>query len=435
MVPLLKGGEVVRYVLNTNDSWYQEVVDLTPAAVAKHPELYETEPLEFQKYNLPYRFVNNPEKVLIAGAGMGNDAAAALRNGAGHVTAVEIDPLIYSKGRQIHLEHPYSSDRVEVHVDDARAFVQNAKDKYDLVVFSILDSHTTSSYYTNIRLDNYVYTVEAMRAARNLLKPNGVFVMSFSSERPWFAGKLRNIVTEAFGQPPLMINRSHFFFVAGLGDTVQKIMAANPDLKRFVDSREKIVVEDAEVTTDDWPYLYQPNRGIPSIVLILSAGLILICGSTFQKLRPAGEAIQWHFFFLGAAFMLMEVQIISKVALLFGTTWLVNSIVITCLLMLILVSNFIAGRFPEAARKVSYVGLFVTLAVGYLTPSSSLFFESMLARGAVATLLYCLPVLFAGLIFISSFKAVGIPGRSLRFEPVGFTRRRFAGVFVLPGRH
>src|SRR5581483_1645637 len=143
-------------------------------------------PLPYHQYNLPYRFYPHPQSVLIAGAGMGNDAAAALRNGSGHVTAVEIDPLIYRNGKELHPEHPYRSDRVSVYVDDARAFIQKTRQKYDLIVYSILDSHTTSSHYTNIRLDNYVYTVESMRRTRELLKPNGIFVMSFSSERPWF---------------------------------------------------------------------------------------------------------------------------------------------------------------------------------------------------------------------------------------------------------
>ena len=49
--------------------------------------------------------------MLIAGGGMGNDAAAAVRNGAGSVDVVEIDPLIVSKGRDIHFERPYNNPR------------------------------------------------------------------------------------------------------------------------------------------------------------------------------------------------------------------------------------------------------------------------------------------------------------------------------------
>ena len=57
-------------------------------------------------------------------------------------------------------------------------------------------------------------------------------------------------------------------------------------------------------------------------------------------------SMQWHFFFLGAAFLLLEAQIISKMALLFGTTWVVNSIVISFLLLLIVLSNMVVGKWP-----------------------------------------------------------------------------------------
>src|SRR2546427_12123699 len=41
----------------------------------------------------------------------GNDVASALRHGAEHVDAVEIDPIIYKIGVQYHPESPYSSPR------------------------------------------------------------------------------------------------------------------------------------------------------------------------------------------------------------------------------------------------------------------------------------------------------------------------------------
>jgi SAM-dependent methyltransferase len=420
IVPLLNDGKAKRFVLNTNDSWYQEVSNLNPEEVQRHPELNELDvPLEFHRYNLPYRFYENPPNVLIAGAGMGNDVAASLRNGAGHVTAVEIDPLIFENGKKMHPEQPYDSPRVTVHVDDARAFVQRTHDKYDLVVYSILDSHTTSSHYTNIRLDNYVYTLEAMQRTRELLKPDGVFALSFSSERPWFAGRLREIVTQAFGKPPLMVLDGHQFYIVGNGDRIEKTLAASPKLKQFVDSRPTIPIAPAEVSTDDWPYLYQQTRAIPTVVWLLSIGLTLICWLTFRRFNTSGEGIQWHFFFLGAAFMLLEVQIISKAALLFGTTWLVNSIIISSLLMFILLANLVISSMPNFPMPVAYAGLFLSLAASYLIPANALFFDSMLTRGAAAAALYCSPVFFAGLIFVTSFREAGFRAEAFGSNLVG----------------
>ena len=64
------------------------------------------------------------DDVLIIGAGSGNDVAAALAQGAGHVDAVEIDPVINELGRLHHPNRPYSDPRVSIHLDDGRSFVR-----------------------------------------------------------------------------------------------------------------------------------------------------------------------------------------------------------------------------------------------------------------------------------------------------------------------
>jgi SAM-dependent methyltransferase len=419
VIPLVYHGDTNAYLLNTNDSWYQRLVDLSPATVAKYPELYKDTPVAFHQYNLPYRFFPRPPSVLIAGAGAGNDAAGAVRNGAGRVTAVEIDPLIYDIGRHRHFEHPYAQDNVRVVVDDARAFVQNTTEQYDLIIFSILDSHTTSSYYTNIRLDNYVYTVEALQAVKRHLKPGGLFVMSFSGGRAWFAGRLHAVVTEAFGHPPLMLQAGMYYFVAGDTARIQGALAADTALASFVAARQNVALAAASTSTDDWPYLYQQYRGIPTIVWFLSGGLVLICALAIRRFKKSSAPFMWHFFFLGAAFMLLEVQIISKAALLFGTTWLVNSIIITALLAFILLANLVVRRMPNFPRALVYAGLFVTLALAYFVPPESLFSPSMLVRGLLVAAVYCSPVFFAGLVFISSFRAIGFQAEAFGANLLG----------------
>ena len=173
---------------------------------------------------------------------MGNDVAAALRNGAQGVTAVEIDPMILELGRKLHFEHPYESPKVHVVNNDARSYIENSNEQFDLIVFSLLDSHTTTSHFTNIRIDNFVYTVEAMRAARKLLKPDGLFVIKFEVGTPWIAGRLNELVTTAFSTPPLALDvegaqygtGGHVhFFIAGSKERIATAMA-DPDVASFV---------------------------------------------------------------------------------------------------------------------------------------------------------------------------------------------------------
>jgi SAM-dependent methyltransferase len=191
-----------------------------------------SEPLERNAYNLPYRFYKNPPSVLVLGAGTGNDVAAAIRNNAGKVSAVEIDPLIQGLGKKLHFEKPYDSPRVKVVINDARSFVETTNEHFDLVVFSLLDSHTTSSYYSNIRIDNYVYTVEAIQATKRLLNPDGVMVIKFFVRNPWIAGRLNALLQDVFGQPPVEVQSTSSgyatpgrFYIAGSQEHIARVLA------------------------------------------------------------------------------------------------------------------------------------------------------------------------------------------------------------------
>ena len=66
------------------------------------------------------------DRVLIIGAGTGTDVALALAQGAKHVDAVEIDPVLAQVGRDFHPEGVYKDPRVTVHVNDGRAFLNGS---------------------------------------------------------------------------------------------------------------------------------------------------------------------------------------------------------------------------------------------------------------------------------------------------------------------
>ena len=63
----------------------------------------------------------------------------------------------------LHPESPYQSTTVTAHNQDARAYIRYSQDKYDLIVYGLLDSHTLLSGVSSVRLDSYIYTVEAIR--------------------------------------------------------------------------------------------------------------------------------------------------------------------------------------------------------------------------------------------------------------------------------
>jgi spermidine synthase len=208
-------------------------------------------------YNVPYRiFGDRFQNVMVIGAGAGNDVAAALRNGATSVDAVEIDPAIANIGRQIHPELPYQSDKVKLHITDGRAFLRDpAHRNYDLIVFGALDSHSVFSSMSSIRLDNYVYTVESFRDAINDLKPNGVIAVTFYFYKQFQLERVYNALCLANGTKPIIVRsfggaRNNFVILAGPGAD-RNVLLANPHV--LAQNAEYVVAggEAVQPTTDD----------------------------------------------------------------------------------------------------------------------------------------------------------------------------------------
>jgi spermidine synthase len=421
----VENGEIIAYQLDTNHTWFQQVVNLSPAFVATHPDFFSTTKSEWDAYNLPYHFYPNPPSVLVLGAGMGNDVAAALRNGAGHVVAVEIDPLIQHLGQEYHFERPYSSPRVTPVINDARSYIENSHEKFDLIVYSLLDSHTNISNYSSVRIDNYVYTLQALEAARRLLTDDGLLVLKFQAHTPWIGGRLYGLLQVVFGQPPLnfsadasMYSSGGQFFLVGSKNRLNQALAS-PEISAYLKSHNGVEMESAYLTTDDWPYFYQHEPGLPLIVIIMSILLVLLTRLLIRQTGAAGQAINWHFFFLGAGFLLLEAQIVSRMAMLFGTTWLVNSVVIAGILVLIVAANFLVDWWPGVPVRFAYAGILICMLISYFLPLEKLFFQSFWVKALVATLVLCSPVAFASIVFIRSFADYHFSGQALGSNLMG----------------
>ncbi len=144
------------YMLNVQQVFYQSAMNLSEEFISQLETPNQDLVNATYSYNLPYQLHPPGDQVLIVGAGMGNDAASALRNGAAHVDAVEIDPAILEFGKEFHPEHPYDDPRVTMIVDDARSFFEKSTKQYDLISFGLLDSQTLLSGLSNVRLDSAI---------------------------------------------------------------------------------------------------------------------------------------------------------------------------------------------------------------------------------------------------------------------------------------
>jgi spermidine synthase/fumarate reductase subunit C len=419
-------GEWRDTVVIVNHTGYQIMVDLAPEFLAQHPGLLK-ERVEENPYNLPFRFAAARPKVLIVGAGTGNDVAAAVRNGSRSVDAVEIDPVILSLGKT-HPEHPYASALVTTYVTDARAFLKRAQGPYDLVLFGLLDSHTQLSDYANVRIDNFVYTEESFREAKKLLAPDGLMFIKFQVDHGWLGKRLGTMLADVFGKPPLMFNAKSSYsvpsscFAISPSSRIEETLKTDPSLLEFVQRHESSfsAAPSVTVTTDDWPYLYQEGRWIPAIFFCISLLVVLLAVALYWQIPDARRRAPSLFFFsMGAGFLLLETQVISRLALYFGTTWQVNGIVIGAILATLLIANAVVAKQKlRLHRGWILAGILGGLLLAYLLPFSRLPGSATFV-GGLAAAIFAIPVFFAGILFAGEFQASESPSAALGANMLG----------------
>jgi hypothetical protein len=97
---------------------------------------------------------------------------------------------------------------------------------------------------------------------------------------------------------------------------------------------------------------------------------------------------------------------VVQFALLFGTTWFVNALVFTGILLAVLAAVTVAQRVRLRTLWPLYALLVGALAVAWLVPPESLLGLPLLPRFVIATLLAFIPIFVANLLFAERFKEV-----------------------------
>lgn len=410
------------------------------------------------------------KRVLIIGAGSGNDVARATQwlPPDAQIDAVEIDPVIQRLGIDHHPDRPYQDPRVVRHLNDGRNFLRRAEPAtYDLVIFALVDSLVLHSGYSNLRLESYLFTEQSFKDVRRALKPTGVCAVYNFFRQGWLVARIRDGLQSAFGVEPVVITlpatpevglelfepRGFTAFLAGSAEVVEPLRAAfathnntywipvdrpiNPQTNsRFGGANPAGAGEEWEalqtsrveptngrlrLATDDWPFLYVRQPGIPTVTwrgMILMLGLSVVLWLVF---KPRGEGAanqespEWGLiarsFLLGAGFMLVETKAVVHMALLFGSTWMVNTVVFAAVLLMSLAGNLFAGWVKPTRLEPYFVGLFAALGLGLFVPLEYFLGLDRTTQIVGACALVFAPIAFAGVIFATSFRRTAQPDR------------------------
>ena len=407
---------VVGLSAGPNETWspYYKIDEYTESGVRAvnvngipHQALWPADAPLREFYEQIYRWFPDRtyDNVLIIGAGSGTDVSIALKHGAGHIDAVEIDPAIQAIGVRHHPDRPYDDPRVTRIVEDGRAFLRRTTERYDLVIFALPDSLTLVSTSANLRLESFLFTTEAFHDVRDHLAEDGAVVLYNYYREGWLPQKIGGMLQEAFGSAPIIRLHGQGAATIAAGPMIAALDGAPPPGD---DADTGLITTTPQAATDDWPFLYLRE---PSIAGYYLAALLTIVGLAVLLIARAayrsGTSIRRfspHFFVLGIAFLLLETRSLAMFSLLFGTTWLVNSLVFFAILASVLLAIVINQRVRFESPRLLYLGLFGSIALTLALSPSALLIEPVWLRYVLAATLAFAPVFFANLVFSYSFR-------------------------------
>ena len=336
--------------------------------------------------------------VLVVGAGSGSDVAIALRMGAQHVDAVDIDPRLVQIGVQGNPDHVYQDARVTRHINDGRAFLQNTDQRYDLILFALPDSLALVSGASQIRLESFLFSEEALRSAHDHLTDHGVFAMYNYYRQRWLVDRLGGTAAAAFGHAPCIDTFR--------GATAVVVVARDPAHQHCGAANHALPATYPAPVHDNAPFLYYRGGMLPMIylwtlggILVISLLLVRAVGGPFRRMRPYADL-----FFMGAAFLLLETKNVATFANLFGTTWTVNAMVFGGVLLVVLAAVETTRRVRTPPLPVMFALIAGALALAYAVPPSWLLGLPFGPRLLAAVLIAFLPIYLANIAFAKRFR-------------------------------
>jgi hypothetical protein len=173
--------------------------------------------------------------------------------------------------------------------------------------------------------------------------------------------------------------------------------------------------------TDDHPFPYLQSATIPTsflwmlgAILLGSLLLIRVAGGRFK-----GMGSYLDLAFMGAAFLLLETKNIVQFALLFGTTWFVNSLVFAGVLVAVYLAVETARRVRLPRPAVLYAALIGSLVLAWLVPQESLVALPVVPRFLAASALAFAPIFLANLLFAQRFADVQSSGTAFAANLLG----------------
>ncbi|MGD8855453.1 MAG: hypothetical protein PVG33_03920 [Chloroflexota bacterium] len=335
-----------------------------------------------------------PGRVFLIGPGGGLDVWFALQSGAREIVGVEVNPASVNLVADYAAYNGdlYGQPNVEILVEDGRSVLRRDQSQYDLIFLSqVVTLAAERNGYALV--ENSSYTIEAFTEFLDHLTPDGQIGIKLYDE-PTLTRALstalatfrRQGLTDQEGleyiialldgnaDPPiplLMIGKQAFSREDSLtlGAVAQQVgftplflpgVTAQPPLDGVFAgtiSFSEVIADsdnDLSATTDDRPFFYQFERGIPQSLqpLLWGMGLILLLGVGLLIAQQRGTAggrravsAPLYFAGLGLGFILVEIGVIQQTRLFLGHPTMAITVVLATLLIGGGIGSGLAGRW------------------------------------------------------------------------------------------
>ena len=387
-----------------------------------------------------------PERVFIIGPGAGLDVFFALQGKAKAVTAVEVNPAsvaLVDEWRGIN-GNLYDQPEVQVIVDDGRSVLRRATEGFDLIYLSqvVTLAAERGGYALS---ENTIYTEQAFADYLAHLDEGGQIALKLYDEITLTRAvstalsALRNlgltdqqamkhllVIVDEKSDPPvplLMIGADPFAKddALVLGAIAREVgftplllphVMAGPPLDAIdggevsFDALVAASAEDISPPTDDRPYFFQFERGVPTslipltiVVALVSLTLLMLFLRQWHRTdRPVPRYMPAFFAMLGLGFIALEIYAIQQTRLFLGHPTFAVTVVLATFLLGGGLGSGISQRFFRDrldARPQLATALIVILAIiwSLVWPlvNQDLHSASLIIRGLVV-ILFTLPL-------------------------------------------
>jgi len=416
---------------------------------------------------LPYS-IKKPEKTLIISSGGGRDIAIAMVGGSSEIVAVELNPLIVEavRGYGAATGNVYDNEKVQVVIDEGRSFISRSKEKYDVIVLTMVDSWAAISAGGYALSENYLYTLEAFQQYMDHLTDDGVLLMiRWYDEIPRLVSSVVKTLTskgstvEEAGKhiaialdevspygykvdkAVLLVKKSPFNSAELKG--IENRMQGNPNWSMFYDANSSVEPIYAKLfngtmtieefyesfprkvypVSDNDPYYFATEKPLPSnlrdVIIwfsVLVAGFICVPWLLRkQSAKPKG-ALSFVLFFsmLGAGYMLVEIVLMQRFILFLGYPTRALSVTLFSLLLSSGIGSFVSSLVDR--KKITRVILFACGLIVLLVSIYSLLLPQLLTTllqletiaRAIVTFVFIFPLGFLmGMPFPTGLRILG----------------------------